>query len=133
MKVPTKEDLSRTVTSLKFKLKKTSNPLVAVNPAPFEGGASSQNGNGNENDENDENENENLNLVRKGDYSSSTPLLRALSYIRGSSCPVCSEKAYLRERKQRRHPPIRGLNSTWVTSHMLAMNRPSNRLIEEYK
>ncbi|GMH87576.1 hypothetical protein TrST_g5979 [Triparma strigata] len=59
--------------------------------------------------------------------------LPVLSLIRGSRCPKCSERAYLSARKTGRHPPIRGLNSTWMTPNLMASNRPSNRLIEEYR
>ncbi|GMH63107.1 hypothetical protein TrLO_g13774 [Triparma laevis f. longispina] len=59
--------------------------------------------------------------------------LPVLSLIRGSRCPKCSERAYLTARKTGRHPPIRGLNSTWITPTLMASNRPSNRLIEEYR
>jgi len=47
--------------------------------------------------------------------------------------PILALAAYLKARKAGRHPPIRGLNSAWVTKDLLAMNRPSTRVMKEYK
>jgi len=73
-----------------------------------------------------------LKITTRAPYNAKSILGKTLSFIRGPTCKRCSETAYLNLRKKGIHPPVRGLNSTYVTKHLLAINRPSNRLIEEY-
>eukprot|EP00518_Triparma_eleuthera_P021382 CAMPEP_0197557434 /NCGR_PEP_ID=MMETSP1320-20131121/17134_1 /TAXON_ID=91990 /ORGANISM="Bolidomonas sp., Strain RCC2347" /LENGTH=195 /DNA_ID=CAMNT_0043118671 /DNA_START=197 /DNA_END=780 /DNA_ORIENTATION=- len=60
------------------------------------------------------------------------PGLPLLSLLRGPYCSKCSERAYLLARSSGLHPPIRGLNSTWITPDLMASSRPSDAVVSSY-